>query len=536
MSATASTTAQASALEPLKRPVFRILWLGLIVSSMGSWMHDVGAAWLMTTLAPEPLMVSLVQAATLLPLFLLTLPAGALADIVNRRRYLIFTQFWLMGTAGTLGVLTLSGLTNEWILLGMTLAMGCGTAMMMPAFSAMIPDLVPRNELTAAITLNSIAFNATRAMGPAVAGAILAATSPGIVFVVNALSFSAVIWAIFRWRSRQQASSLPSERFIGSMRTGMRYARRATELHTVILRGLALFLSMSAPLAFLPLVVKTELQAGPRTYGLLLSCIGAGAVGTGFLLPAIRRRFSTDAVILMGTCGVVLASVALAYVRFVPLLGIALVLLGACWISAQSTLQVTAQLSLPGWVRARGLAVFIASFMGVMALGAATWGKVASLTSIETALLTEASVGALGTLLTSRLSLESVASRDTTPAESFIDPQMIPTADSDRGPVLVSIDYEVDPEHSEDFVEAMQEVRRVRLRNGSSAWGLFQDTGAGTQFTEVFLDQSWLDHLRQNERVTMEDRRAMDAAIAFHRGAEPPRVTHRLAPRRPRRR
>ena len=500
-------------------------------------MHDVGAGWLMATLAPEPVMVSLVQAATLLPVFVLTLPAGALADIINRQRFLITAQLWLMASAGSLGILTLLGLTNEWILLALTLSMGCGTAMMMPAFSALIPDLVPRTELTAAVTLNSIAFNVTRALGPAVAGTILAVSGPGIVFVVNALSFTAVIWVISRWRSEQPASSLPSERFIGSMRTGLRYARRANELHRVIIRGVALFVAMSAPIAFLPLVVKSELQAGPQTYGLLFGCIGAGAVATGLLLPSLRLRYSADKVILLGSFGVVAASVALALIRNVPVLCVAMLLLGASWISAQSTLQVTAQLALPGWVRARGLAVFIASFMGVMALGAVGWGKVADLTSLGTALLISAGAGALGAALTSGISLEEISDRDLTPAEPVHEPLLTPgSGDADRGPLLVNIHYEIDPVDVDHFVAAMQEVRRVRLRNGSSAWGLFQDWRDERRFTEIFLDQSWLDHLRQSQRMTREDRRLVDHARSFHRGGHPPEVTHHVAPRRPQRR
>ncbi len=524
-------------MAPLRRPVFRGLWLALIVSSLGSWMHDVGAGWLMATLAPDPVMVSLVQAATLLPLFLLTLPAGALADIVNRKRYLIGTQLWMMMAAAVLGVLTLAGLTDKWTLLGLTLAMGCGSAMMMPAFSALIPDLVPREELIAAVTLNSIAFNATRALGPALAGLIVALAGPGVVFIVNAVSFSAVIWSISRWHTRQAASSLPGERFLGSMRTGMRYARQATELHAVILRGLALFIAMSAPMAFLPLVVKIELNAGAQTYGLLLGCIGAGAVVTGLMLSRIRRHYSTDTVIVMGSIGVVLASGALALVRNVPLLSLAMLVLGASWISAQSTLQVTAQLALPGWVRARGLAVFIASFMGVMALGAAGWGQFAKLTSLSTALLAAAAVGAIGTLLTSRISLERIAGRDHSPADPAFEPQFIPGGgDADRGPLLVNIAYRIRPEDAEAFIEAMQAVRKVRLRNGSAGWGLFQDTTDETRFTEIFMDESWLDHLRQKQRITIEDQRVLDAAFAFHQGPDTPVETHHVAPRRPRRR
>jgi MFS family permease len=463
---------------------------------------------------------------------LLTLPAGALADIVNRRKYLIGTQTWMMVMAALLGTLTLLGYTNEWTLLGLTFTMSCGTAMMMPAFSALIPDLVPRRELIAAVTLNSIAFNVTRALGPAIAGIILALTGPGILFIINAVSFSAVIWVIFQWRSQQPASSLPSERFMGSLRTGLRYARQSSDLHTILLRGATLFLSMSAPLAFLPLIVKTELQSGPQTYGLLLGCIGTGAVTTGLLLPRIRQRFSTDAVISVGTIGVVLAGLSLAYVRNIPLLSLAMVMLGAAWISAQSTLQVTAQLSLPSWVRARGLAVFIGTFMGVMAIGAVGWGQVAKFSSLSMALTIAAGLGAVGAVLTWPLSLEKIARRDPTPAEPLPMPNVTISAEHDQGPVLINVSYIIDPAKIDDFLDAMQLLRKVRLRNGSTAWGVFQDTADETRFVEIFMDESWLDHLRQHHRVTREDRRAIDAAMAFHQGDSPPVVSHLLSRRR----
>ncbi len=529
-------TNAASGLAPLRRPVFRVFWGALIVSGLGSWMHDVGAGWLMATLAPDPVMVSLIQAASLLPLFLLTLPAGALADIVNRRRYLVGTQIWMMLAAGLLGLLTLSGQATAPLLIAFTFAMGSGTAMMMPAFSSVIPDLVPREELTAAITLNSIAFNAMRAVGPAIAGAILAVSGPGIVFLINAVSFSAVIWVLSRWRSGQPASTLAGERFLTSMRTGVRYVRQADALHAILLRGVALFLAMSAPLAFLPLFVKSELGAGPRTYGLLLGCVGAGAVLGGLQLARLRQRFSTDAIIRAGTVGVVLASLAMAWIRSVPLLAVAMLILGAAWISAQSTLQVTAQLSLPRWVRARGLAVFIATFMGVMAVGAPAWGKLAALTSLRWSLTAAAVLGLVGLALTWRLSLNRHAEADTTPAEPQPEPSLPAGVDEERGPVLVNVEYDIDPADAGRFVDSMEDVRRVRLRNGSAAWGLFQDTRDERRFVEVFLDETWSSHLRQHYRVTREDRRMIDLALSYHRGDRPPDIKHLLSPRDPGRR
>jgi MFS family permease len=529
---TASAADPSSGLAPLRRPVFRALWGALIVSSLGSWMHDVGAAWLMTTLAPQPVMVALVQAAALLPLFLLTLPAGTLADLLDRRKYLIVIQGWLMLVAGTLGVLTLTGLTSAWLLLVMTFAMGMGAALMMPAFSALIPDLVPRSELMAAVTLNSMAFNLTRALGPAIAGGLVALAGPGIVFMINSVSFTAVIWVLYRWQSQQPASSLPGERFTAAMRTGLRYVRQSEALRVILLRGVALFVSMSAPLAFLPLVVRTELAADADTYGILLGCVGAGAVITGTQLSRIRRRLSSDALIFAGTAGVVLASLALAWIRSVPLLALAMLLLGASWISAQSTLQVITQLSLPGWVRARGLAIFIATFMGVMALGAPAWGWLAMVTSIQVSLTTAAIVGALGLMLTRRLKLERYAHGDPSPAEPLPEPQLAMPVEGERGPVLVNIEYRIDAADRPAFLKVMQLVRRVRLRNGSMAWGVFEDSQQPGRFVEFFLDESWTAHLRQHYRVTRDDRRTIEQANAFHRGSEAPALSHWLAPER----
>lgn len=526
--------ASGSAFAPLQRPVFRALWGALIVSALGSWMHDVGAGWLMTSLAPEPFMVAMVQSAAQLPLFLLTLPAGALADIVDRRRYLIATQLVMMVAALTLGILTLTGLITPALLILFTFLMGSGAALMMPAFSALIPDLVPRQELTAAITLNSIAFNAMRAVGPAVAGAILALTGPGIVFVGNAISFTAVIWVLSRWRTETPATNLPAERFTSSIRTGLRYVRQSKALHTILLRGIALFVPMSAPLAFLPLVVRTELDQGPEVYGLLLGSVGAGAVLAGLQLARLRAAIPADNIIRLGTTGVVIASLALAWVQQVWILAGAMFLLGGSWISAQSTLQVTTQLSLPGWVRARGLAVFIATFMGVLALGAPAWGKLAQYTSLQLALTAAAMGGVLGLLATWRLSLNLHTQADTTMAEPARLPELPGDLATGDGPVLVNVVYQVPENERNDFLRVMrEEVRRVRLRNGSSAWGVFMDPATPDRYVEVFMDESWEAHLRQHYRVTRDDQRILDRAAAHHRGDAPPAMRYLLSPALP---
>lgn len=522
----------STALAPLAHPVFRALWIALAISTIGTWMHELGAAWLMTSLRPEPVMVALVQAANLAPTFLLALPAGAFADIVDRRRYLLFALSWLMAAAALLGVMTLTGSISAHALLGFTLAMGTGAAMMMPAFAALIPDLVPRNELAAAITLNGIAFNASRAVGPAIAGVVVAASGPGAVFLLNAVSYLAVFIVIYRWRSERAPPALPSERLIGAVRVGLRYALGSTALQVVIARGMFFFVLVAAPLAFLPLIVREQMGAGPEVYGALLGATGAGAVGVGFNLARLRRYFSSDTLVTAGTALTIVATLALAYTRELWLLIPAMVVFGGAWITVLSTLQVVAQLSLPPWVRARGLAVFLASFMGSVALASPLWGKLAALTSIEQALQAAAVLGGFGLLAGSVLSLRRYAEVDATLAPPFPDPTVPHYIDEDRGPVLVELTYCIDPEDAEAFTAAMQAVRRMRRRNGAITWGLFRDTGDEQRFVEIFVDESWVEHLRQHRRVTRGDLEILNRAYAYHRGEAPPAVRHLISQRK----
>jgi MFS family permease len=351
-----------------------MLWIASIVSNIGSWMHEVGAGWLMTSLAPSPLMVALVQAATTAPVFLLALPAGALADIVDRRRYLIASQIWMMITAATLGALTLSGMTTALILLIFTFALGIGTAMMMPAWGAITPELVQRSELQAAIGLNTIGMNVSRSVGPALAGLIVAAAGPGMVFILNAISFLAVIAALKRWQRPPTESELPAERVFGAIRAGLRYARHSPELRAVLTKGAAFFVFASASWALLPLIVRQELNSGPGTYGLFLACLGVGAIAGALLLPRVRIRVSRDRIVAGATGLYSIAMLALAHSGNVYAAGAAMLLTGVAWISVVSSLMTAAQTAMPGWVRARGLGTVLGRLHGRHGRGQRTVG------------------------------------------------------------------------------------------------------------------------------------------------------------------
>ncbi len=518
----------ASPWTPLRHRIFRMLWIASIFSNIGSWMHEVGAGWMMTSLAPSPLMVALVQAATTAPIFLLALPAGALADIIDRRRYLIATQVWMMLVAAVLGVLTLAGWTTAPVLLVMTFALGIGTAMMMPAWGAITPELVPRAELHAAIGLNTIGMNLARAVGPALAGLIVAATGPGMVFIVNAVSFLSTIAALYSWKRSPKESELPAERLAGAVRAGLRFARHAPELRAVLIRGVGFFVFASAPWALLPLIVRQELQSGPGTYGLFLACLGIGAIGGALMLPKARNRLSRDGLVAGSTLLYVLAMLALAHSGNVYAAGVAMFLMGMAWISVVSSLMTATQTALPGWVRARGLALFWVVFTGGMAAGSVLWGQVASWVGIPQA-LTAAAVGALIGIVATRkykIGLHDVA--DLSPSMHWPTP-MSGEELLDRGPVMVTVEYQIDPAHVDEFAQAMCQMRRIRRRDGAFMWELFNDVEVPGRVMECFMVESWIEHLRQHERVTIADRDVSEKVRRFHVGTEPPKVAHFVA-------
>ena len=531
----ATESLSTSPFSPLKIKIFRNLWLANLVSNLGTWMQDVSAGWLMATIAPDPFMVSLVQVSFVLPAFLLTIPAGALADILDRRLYMLSAILWMTAVAGTLGVLTVTGEVTPWLLIAFTFGLGIGTSMMWPAFAALVPDLVPRDQITAAVTANSIAMNLTRAVGPAIAGLLIALSGPGPVFVLNAISFAGIFVVIYRYRSVQPRSTLPSERFFGALRSGLGFVRQSPALQTVIIRALAFFTAMSGTFAFLPLIVRQEIGAGAQTYGWLVTSMGAGAVITGLSLGWIRSRFSNDTVLAVGTTVAAAALLGLANIRTPLVLAGILFMTGAAWISVVSTLQVSAQLSLPAWVRARGLAVYIASFMGSMALGSATWGRLASATDTTTALTTASVFCVVAGLMASRWRLADHAGIDSSIAPSATEPTLTPDQAHD-GPVMVNIEYRIDPVDRTKFEAAMRDVRRMRLRVGASAWGLYRDTGDDLRYIESFIDPTWLDHLRRAERVTVEDLAFKRGAETFHQGEDPPKVSHFIARSAPKRR
>lgn len=492
-------------------------------------MHNVGADWLMTTLAPSPLMVSLMQTAENAPLFLLALPAGALADIVDRRRLLLYTQAWMLVSAVALGLLTLFGLTTPWVLLLLIFFLGLGSALNAPAWQAIMPELVPRPELPAAVSLNSVAFNIARAVGPALGGFVVAAVGSWAVFLLNSLSFIGVLFVIYRWRREAAESISPTERVVGAMRAGVRYVRHDPELRAVLIRTGVFVSSASALWAMLPLVARQQLGLGAFSYGVLLGGLGGGAILCAFILPAVRRKVSINTIILCGTIIFAAATATLATVHIFALLCVVMLFGGVAWMALMSSFNISVQAIVPAWVRARVLAIYLLVFFGGMALGSAVWGTVATHTGISNALLYASAALLLGLAAAYFFPLRTGGELDLEPSLHWSDPIVVSEPHPQDGPVLVTVDYQIDPERAEEFVAAMREVKRILRRDGAMRWGLFADPAQPGHYVETFLVESWAEHMRQHARVTNEDRIAQDLVRSLHAGDSPPVVTHLIA-------
>ena len=521
----------SSAWSPLYQPLFRALWIAAVASNIGTWMQNVGAAWLMTSLAPSPTMVALVQAATSLPVFLVALPAGAIADLVDRRRLLLLTQGWMLLAAGGLGALTLMGATTPWLLLTLTFALGLGAAMNAPAWQAIIPELITGSEVRAAVTLNGVGYNLARAVGPALGGLTVGALGSGAVFILNALSFLGVMVVLYGWKRPVGEHALPAEDAFGAMRSGIRYIRYAPALRAVLSRTAVFIFGGSALWALLPLVARQELALNATGYGVLLGCLGAGAVIGAALLPQIQRRLSTDLFLAGATLLFAFATAIPAYVRSFSLVSAAMVAGGMAWITIMSTFNVGAQVTVPSWVRARALAVYGLMFQGGTAIGSTLWGIVADHVGLPMALVSAAATLILSLAAMGRYRLKLEDEIDLTPSPHWPEPVLSMNPSPDSGPVLVTIEYAIDPARAREFVSAMQGVRSLRLRDGAYRWGLFNDPAQPARYVETLMVASWAEHLRQHERVTVADRETEDVARAFHVGATPPVVSHLISAR-----
>jgi MFS family permease len=510
--------------RPLRTPIFRQLLVADIVSDIGTFMQGVGAAWLMVSLGAGPMYVALTQTASTLPFFLLALPAGAIGDIVDRRKLILFTEAWMLCAAIALAVATLAGVVTPWMLLALTFALSAGDAFETPTWRAVLPELVSRDDLPAASALNGIEFNIARAVGPALAGMLIAAAGPGAPFLVNVASFVGVIVVVARWKRPVRARTAPPETVGGATVAAIRYVRYAPAVRALTLRSGAVMFFASASFALLPTVAH-NVSDSAIVYGILLGCFGAGAVGGAVVMQRARARWSTEAVASMAVAVLGATIVATGMVHVLGGLVIIMLVSGGAWLVFISLVSALVQNLAPDWVRARVLAVFMLVSQGGMAAGSALWGSVGARTSIETALLW----AGLGTIATTALGLVARLpdmTADVSPWNHWRVPAIVKDVAPalEEGPVLVTVEYLVDRQHAREFLRAMRKYGRVRRRDGASRWGIFRDVEHADVYVETFLVSSWAEHLRQHERSTRGDRDLEDGLLSYARSQ--PKVRH----------
>jgi MFS family permease len=518
----------ASAWAPLRDyPIFRALWIAQFASNVGTWMQTVGAQWLLVD--RSPLLVALVQTASSLPIVVLALPAGAWADLVDRRRLLLGAQAGMFLAAATLAAMTFLGAATPAVILTLTFLLGCGNAVASPAWQAIQPDLVERAVLPQAAALNGVNMNLARAVGPALGGVIVALAGAGWVFALNALSFVGIAAVVARWRAPERDDVGSRERLVEALRAGGRYVRHALIVRRLLYRAILFIPAASAVWALLPVVAAANLGLGSAGYGLLLGMVGIGAVTGALVIPQLRAR-AGSARLVTGAMFVTAAATAMvATVGNALLVGLALVPVGGAWIAVMSSLNSGLQLALPNWVRARGLAYYLVVFQGAQAVGAVIWGAVANRTSVTTALLVAAAVLALGAVLGLRTPMPDTSQLDRTPSAHWPAPQLMFTPNAQDGPVLVTLTYRVPEHHAIAFTDAMRHVGRSRRRTGALRWELFRDGTDPTRFVESYLVGTWAEHLRQHEhRLTGADRRFEEEANRYALGT--PEVAHLFPP------
>ena len=519
-----------SPLAPFRNETYRLIWAASLISNFGGLVQSVGAAWMMASISPSANMVALVQASTSLPIMLFSVAAGALADNFDRRRLMLSAQCFMLVVSIALTLCAWQGLITPWLLLTFTLLIGCGTALNNPAWQASVGDMVPREDLPAAVSLNSMGFNITRSVGPAIGGVIVAAGGAAAAFAANALSYFALLYALFRWKPNVPRSALPREDFGRAISAGLRYVSMSPNICKVLLRGFAFGLATSSILSLLPLIARDIVSGGPLTYGILLGCFGLGAIGGALLNASVRERFSSETIARLAFTGFAVSACVSALSTSALLTGAVLPIAGASWVLALSLFNTTVQLSTPRWVVARALSLYQTTTFGGIAAGSWIWGATADTHGAQTALIASAVTMIAGAALGLRFSLPELESLNVDPLGRFSEPDLPLDLKPRSGPIVILIDYEIDEKDIPEFLETMTERRRIRIRDGAGQWALMRDLENPTVWTETYHVPTWVEYVRHNQRRTLADAANGEKLRLLHRGADAPRV-HRMIER-----
>lgn len=521
------TTPSDSALAPFRWPAFRALWTTALIANVCLWMNDIAAVWTMTGLTSVPVWVAMVQTAGMMPFFLFGLPGGALADIVNKKRYLLFTQAWVAVVSVVLSAVIFLGQMSPVLLLVLTFANGMGTAMRMPVLSSLWAEIVPRPLLPAALGLNGVTMNASRILGPLVAGAVIASAGSAWIFLLNAVMSLVAIGLLCFWKSEPPAHAHGRERWGTALRVGWQFMRHSRHLQGLMLRGALFFFHTSALTSMLALLVRRIEGSGAGTFTVLVASQGAGAIASLLVARRLRNRYARDALVLRAAIAVALAMTAMAFNHSIWLAVPLMALCGSAWLTALNSLSLSAQTGLPDWVRARGMAAYQMALMGSSAAGAFVWGQLATWTHLQLALVLAAGACIASLSLAMRLRPDAGAPSLGGTPRTIEPPRTIdPLA---QGKIRLTIEYRIDPARADEFRRVMfEESRPAYLRNGALSWQLLHDLNQPDQFQEVVIDESWGDHVRRMARLTAGEADLRDRKLAFHVSHEPPRVSRHL--------
>lgn len=507
-------------------PAFRSLWIGNVTLNLAIWMQSVAAAWMMVSLHASPLMVALVQTAAALPSFLLGLPGGVMADMVDRRRYLLWVIGFMIGSAALLGALALHGGLTPWLLLALTFSLGCGFALQAPAWFTVQTESVPRSLLPSALALSAVSFSSARALGPALAGALISGAGATLVFVCNVGLLLVTMIAVGRWKRTQSDSAMPPEDLISGVRSALRYVRHSEVMRVQIIRTIAFAFVASAVWALMPMIARDMLASGAGGYGLLLGAMGAGSVAGALLLPRMKTWMEMNR--LMAVCGIVygLATLMVAFLGRLEPVCLLLFVAGVAWVVIGNTNMLALQSAVPGWIRGRSIAIYMLVFQGAMAAGSAFWGAVAAGVGPSGALLQSALL-MIGVLLVMwRLPARIGDAAEVTASSAVVDHALAGSDTSPGAVVSVQIEYHIAPADREQFLRQVLELGKARRRDGASFWRLLRDLDRDGVYMERFLAESWDQYLRQRSRSTMADRDSEQRLADLHVGSAPPTLTH----------
>ena len=514
-------------LSPLilfRNQTFRSLWIAALASNFGGLVQSVGAAWLMTSLSASQHMVALVQGAVALPIVIFSLLAGVFADNFDRRRVMLIAQSFMFVVSVILTCMAFAGLLSPWLLLGLTFLIGCGTALHNPSWQATMGDIVSREELPSAVSLNSMGFNLMRCIGPAAGGAIVAAAGVASAFAINALSYVAIILTLFRWEAPIRDTHLPREPMGSAFAAGLRYVAMSPNLLRVILRGFWFGLSAIALLALLPVVVRETLNSNAIVYGILLGCFGMGAVAGAILNARLRAWLNNETIAKGAFIGYAISCAVLAFSAQTVVSGAALIVTGACWVLALSMFNVTVQLSTPRWVIGRALALYQTGTFGGMAAGSLIWGALAEWAGLDTALLGASVLLVIGALIGLPFPLPEFGGLNLDPLNRFREPTTRFDLDYRSGPVIIMVDYEIAQNDVHEFLDIMSQRRRIRIRDGAQQWALLRDLHQPEHWIESYHVPTWGEYVSHNERRTKADADLFTRLGNLHCGSGSPNV------------